>query len=57
MPTCLIGIEACLGAHFLVGALLKHGHELKLMLAEYVMPFVKSNESDYVDAEAIAEAV
>ena len=57
MPTCLIGIEACPGAHFLARVLLRQGHEVKLMPAEYVRPFVKSNKNDYVDAEAIAEAV
>lgn len=57
MPTCLVGIEACPGAHFLARALLKQGHDVKLMPAEYVRPFVKSNKNDYVDAEAIAEAV
>jgi len=57
MPTCLIGIEACPGAHFLARALLQQGHDVKLMPAEYVRPFVKSNKNDYVDAEAIAEAV
>ena len=57
LPACLIGIEACPGAHFLARALLKQGHDVKLMPAEYVRPFVKSNKNDYVDAEAIAEAV
>ena len=57
MPTCLIGIEACPGAHFLARALLQQGHDVKLMPAEYVRAFVKSNKNDYVDAEAIAEAV
>ena len=57
LPTCLIGIEACPGAHFLARALLNQGHDVKLMPAEYVRPFVKSNKNDYVDAEAIAEAV
>jgi len=57
MPACLIGIEACPGAHFLARALLQQGHDVKLMPAEYVRPFVKSNKNDYVDAEAIAEAV
>jgi transposase len=33
------------------------GHTVKLMPAEYVRSFVKSNKNDYVDAEAIAEAV
>ncbi len=56
-PACLVGIEACPGAHFLARALLAQGHNVKLMPAEYVRPFVKSNKNDYVDAEAIAEAV
>jgi|SRR5271165_3416617 len=57
MPACLIGMEACPGAHFLARILKAQGHEIKLMPAEYVRPFVKSNKNDYVDAEAIAEAV
>ncbi len=57
IPTCLIGMEACAGAHFLARVLTAQGHEVKLMPAEYVRPFVKSNKNDYVDAEAIAEAV
>ena len=57
MPACLIGMEACPGAHFLARVLKAQGHEVKLMPAEYVRPFVKSNKNDYVDAEAIAEAV
>lgn len=51
MPTCLIGIEACPGAHFLARALLKQGHEVKLMPAEYVRPFVKSNKGTSHDTE------
>jgi transposase len=42
----LIGMEACGGSHF-----------LGLMPAQYVKPYVKTNKSDYIDAEAIAEAV
>src|SRR5258708_12235641 len=57
IPACLIGMEACSGAHFLARILRGQGHEVKLMPAEYVRPFVKSNKNDYVDAEAIAEAV
>jgi transposase len=57
MPACLIGMEACPGAHFLARALRAQGHQVKLMPAEYVRPFVKSNKNDYIDAEAIAEAV
>jgi len=53
----LIGMEACGGAHFLGRALREQGHEVRLMPAQYVKPYVKSNKSDYIDAEAIAEAV
>src|SRR6266700_4809562 len=53
----LIGMEACGGAHFLGRALQGQGHEVRLMPAQYVKPYVKTNKSDYIDAEAIAEAV
>ena len=41
MPACLIGMEACPGAHYLARVLRAQGHEVKLMPAEYVRPFVK----------------
>lgn len=53
----VIGMEACSGAHFLTRALIAQGHNVKLMPAEYVRPYVKSNKNDFIDAEAIAEAV
>ena len=53
----LIGMEACGGAHFLGRALREQGHEARLMPAQYVKPYVKTNKNDYIDAEAIAEAV
>ena len=53
----LIGMEACGGAHFLGRALREQGHEVRLIPAQYVKPFVKTNKSDFIDAEAIAEAV
>src|ERR1700682_1576588 len=53
----LIGMEACGGAHFLGRALQQQGHEVRLIPAQYVKPYVKTNKNDYVDAEAIAEAV
>ena len=52
-----IGMEACSGAHFLARALREQGHDVRLMPAQYVKPYVKTNKSDYIDAEAIAEAV
>jgi len=55
--TSLIGLEACSGAHFLGRALKQQGHDVRLIAAQFVKPFVKSNKNDFVDAEAIAEAV
>ena len=52
----LIGMEACSGSHFLGRALRAQGHEVRLMPAQYVKPYVKTNKNDYIDAEAIAEA-
>jgi transposase len=57
LQTCLIGLEACSGAHFLGRALREQGHDVRLIPAQFVKPFVKSNKNDFVDAEAIAEAV
>ena len=57
LRVALIGIEACGGSHFLVRALREQGQEVRLIPAQYVKPCVKTNKSDYIDAEAIAEAV
>jgi transposase len=57
MQTCLIGMESCSGSHFLGRALREQGHDVKLIPAQFVKPFVKSNKNDFIDAEAIAEAV
>ena len=43
--------------HFLGRALQQQGHEVRLIPAQYVKPYVKTNKSDFIDAEAIAEAV
>src|ERR1035438_9413120 len=53
----LIGMESCSGSHFLGRALREQGHEVRLMPAQYVKPYVQTNKSDFPDAEAIAEAV
>jgi transposase len=53
----LIGLEACSGAHFLGRALRKQGHDVRLIAAQFVKPFVKTNKNDFVDAKAIAEVV
>lgn len=53
----LIGMESCGGAHFLGRALRDQGHDVRLIPPQYVKPFVKTNKNDFIDAEAIAEAV
>jgi len=57
LPWSLIGMEACSGAHFLAAKLRDQGHEVKLIPAQFVKPYRKSNKNDFIDAEAIAEAV
>jgi len=57
LPPSLIGLEACSGSHFLARALREQGHDARLIPAQFVKPFLKSNKNDFLDAEAIAEAV
>src|SRR6516162_7739290 len=57
MPACLIGMEACVGAHHLSRRLHSLGHDARLMPAKYVKPYRKGQKNDFRDAEAIAEAV
>ncbi len=57
VPRCLIGMEACVGAHHLSRKLQSHGHDARLMPAKYVRPYSKGQKNDFRDAEAIAEAV
>ena len=57
MPPCLIGMEACVGAHHLSRKLKEFGHDARLMPAKYVRPYSKGQKNDFRDAEAIAEAV
>ena len=56
-PPCLIGMESCGGAHYWARKASSFGHEVKLMPGQFVKPYVKSNKTDYLDAEAIFEAV
>ena len=57
MPPCLVGMEACVGAHHLSRKLKALGHDARLMPAMYVRPYSKGQKNDFRDAEAIAEAV
>src|SRR3954453_4573274 len=57
LPKCLVGIEACASSHYWARELIAIGHEVKLMPAQYVKPYVKRGKNDAADAEAICEAV
>ena len=57
LPACLVGMEACVGAHHLARRLIALGHDARLMPAKYVRPYAKGQKNDFNDAEAIAEAV
>ena len=57
LKPCLIGMEACAGAHYWARTLQALGHEVKLIPPQYVKPYVKTNKTDAADAEAICEAV
>jgi transposase len=57
IPRCLIGMEACSGSHHIGRRLAALGHDVRLIPAQYVKPFLKGHKNDYRDAEAIAEAV
>src|SRR5262249_60619871 len=50
-------MEACSGAHYIGRQLEALGHDVRLIPAQYVKPFLKGHKNDYRDAEAIAEAV
>lgn len=57
LPPCLVSIEACGTAHHWAREIRALGHEVKLMPASYVKPYVKRGKTDAADAEAICEAV
>jgi transposase len=56
LPPCIVGMEACCGAHHLGRVFADHGHDVRLMSPEYVRPYVKAQKNDDRDAEGIAEA-
>ncbi len=56
-PPCLVGMEACAGAHYWARKLRAQGHTVKLMAPQFVKSYVKANKTDAADAAAICEAV
>ena len=57
LAPCLVGIEACSTSHHWARELIARGHEVRLLPAQYVRPYVKRGKNDAADAEAICEAV
>ena len=57
LPSSLIGLEPRAGAHFIGTALRDQGHKVRLIPAQFIKSYRKSNKNDFIDAEAIAEAV
>lgn len=57
LQPCLIGIEACMGAHYWARVFTAMGHTVKIMAPKFVKPYVMSNKNDRNDARGIAEAV
>ena len=57
LPPCLVGMEACATSHYWAREISTFGHEVRMMPAGYVKPYVKRNKNDAADAEAICEAV
>jgi transposase len=56
-PPCLIGMEACSGAHYWAREFTKLGHRIGIMACKFIAPFRKGGKNDNNDAEAICEAV
>lgn len=57
LEPCLVGLEACGGAHYWARELVALGHETRLVPPSYVKAYVKRGKNDAIDAEAICEAV
>jgi len=57
LPPCLVGMEACSGAHEWGRRFQEHGHRVRLMAPKFVAPYRKGGKNDGNDAEAICEAV
>ena len=57
LPPCKVGMEACASSHYWGRELKALGHEIKLIPAQHVKPFLRGNKNDFNDARAIAEAL
>ncbi len=57
LPPCLIGLDACGGAHYWARELQKLGHDVRVMAVAMIQPYQTNQKNDQNDAEAIGEAV
>lgn len=57
LPPCRVGMEACSSAHHWARERVRLGHAVRLIMPQYVKPYVRRNKADAADAEAICEAV
>lgn len=57
LKPCLVGMEACGGAHHLARLLKEFGHDVRLMAIQHVKPYMKGYKNDFNDAAGICEAV
>ena len=57
LEPCLVGMEACAGAHYWAREIQKLGHTARLMSPHFVTAYRKNQKNDGNDAEAICEAV
>lgn len=57
LSPCLVGMEACAGAHYWARELIRVGHDVRLMPPSYVKPYVKRGKTDQADAAAICEGL
>ncbi len=56
LPKCIIGMEACSGSHYWAREFSKLGHEVRIMVSKFVIPYRQNEKNDANDAEAICEA-
>jgi transposase len=57
LEPCVVGLEACGGAHYRAREIGRPGRQVRLMAPQFVKPYVKGNKNDRADAEALCEAV
>lgn len=57
LPSCLVGMEACGGAHHLARMFKDVGHDVRLIAIQHVKPYTKAYKNDFNDAAGICEAV